>query len=81
MTKAMTPSQHQFSQLFGLVSANPVVAVPFHHELARGILAISLMLHEFDADCEDMADETKRLIRRWRQETALSTYDVLEAAA
>lgn len=81
MTKAMTPSEHQFSQLFGLVAANPAVAVPFHHELARGILAISLMFHEFDADCMDMADEIKRQLVEWRQETALSTHDIFEAAA
>ncbi|MCT7369418.1 hypothetical protein [Mycolicibacterium llatzerense] len=43
--------------------------------------AFEILLHDFDADCEEFEDEYERDMSDWRAETEWSNYELIGAAA
>ena len=85
MTKAMTPSAHELSQIVGgavmLTAAKPAVAGPLWHMFIEAVVKVEIMLLDFDAECEDMSDAIDRQLADWRDELDWSTYELVAVAS
>ena len=64
-----------------VVSINPALAVPLRHYVFTSVIALDLMLLDFDAECEDMSDAIDRQLADWRAELDWSTYELVAVAS
>lgn len=80
ITRAMTPWEHELSQMTGAaiaaVAANPAVAVPLRHHMITAVVALEIMLLDFDAECEELSDAIELQLADWRAEIDWANYEV-----
>mgnify|MGYP000679786305 FL=1 len=80
MTRSMAPWEHELSQMVGLavavLAANPAAAVPVRFEFAKSVIALEIMLLDFDAECEEMSLAIDRKLSDWRAEIDWANYEV-----
>ena len=71
MTAAMAPRDHEASQLLGLaahvVNADPAVAVPLRQLWLQGLVALDIMLLDFDEEAYEMSTLMQRAFHAVRQ--------------
>lgn len=67
---------------------NPATVVTFEFTKAnvrdkflQAIVALEIMLLDFDAECDDLEDIFERQMADWRTETEWSNYELIGAAA
>ena len=80
MTGAMAPWEHEVSQMLGkavaAVASNPAVAVALRHHVISAVVALDIMLLDFDAECEEASDAIERQLADWRAEIDWANYQV-----